>query len=144
MGKMPKVTVWVDGAWIKIRAPYDKGRTPACIQDLKDNIPVGSRKWDPDEKVWKVDPAHDAVLMEILGRWYDEVCVLELNKPAPAPMQQGEDPYGKMLRLCPDSVMPKVYRTIAAALHPDTGGDQAKMAELNVIWEQIKTERGLT
>lgn len=143
---MKSCTVWVDGPWIKIRAPYDKNLTPHCNNDLKDRLPHGTRRWDPDEKVWKVDPSHDATLMEILERWFDEVNVLEQHAP-PVPaaaITSGSDLFSQMLKLCPDTALPKVYRVIAASVHPDApGGDAEKMKQLNSLWSQIKQERGL-
>lgn len=143
--KMPMVTVWVDGTWIKIRSPWHKTLTPNFNQDLKDRIDYGARRWDPDEKVWKIDPSHDEILMEILERWFEEVNVLKTNAPATpaAAMSSDNDPLVKMIKLCPNETLPKIYRVIAAALHPDTGGDPIKMSELNMLWSQIKTEKGL-
>lgn len=145
MAKMKVCTVWVDGTWIKVRSAYHRELTPAMNQDFKDRIPHGLRRWEPDEKVWKFDPSYSEILMEILERWFDKVDVLETNAPpAPAPVLAADtDPIAKMIKLCPDTVLPKVYRTIAAALHPDAGGDANKMSELNSLWAQIKMEKGL-
>lgn len=145
MSKMKVCTVWVEGTWILIRSAYHKTLTPNFNQELKDRIQHGARRWDPDQKVWKVDPSYEQILLEILNRWFEEVTILETNAPpAPAPALAADtDAIAKMVRLCPDAVLPKVYRTIAAALHPNAGGDEEKMRELNMLWTQIKTEKGL-
>ena len=40
-----------------------------------------------------------------------------------------------------DEVIRERYRTLARTHHPDAGGDEAKMRELNAAWEAIVLER---
>lgn len=142
-----KATVWIEGGYIKLRAPYDKFRTPDANDAMKRALPRGTRKWDPKDKVWLIDPAYDEELMSVLNKHYDEVAVIAPDEPAlpPPPVSTGVggDPYGIMLRLAPDKTLPKVYRVIAAALHPDAGGSSEDFTKLGNAWEAIKSERGL-
>jgi DnaJ-class molecular chaperone len=48
-----------------------------------------------------------------------------------------------MLRVAPDDVLKKVYRMIAAEIHPDKGGAPEAMIVLNTAWSEIKKERKL-
>lgn len=141
-----KATVWVEGGWIKLRAPYDKFKTPDVNADMKSTLPRGTRRWSPDEKVWLIDPAYDEELMTVLNRHYDEVVVIE-PQPAVEPPQHASsisgDPYGAMLRLASDKTLAKVYRVIAAALHPDAGGDADAFKRLGEAWAAVKADRGL-
>jgi len=141
-----KATVWVEHGWIKLRAPYDKFKTPDFNAELKSRLPKGTRRWSPEEKVWLIDAGWDEELMLVLNKHYDEVIVIE-PEPAVEPPRHlssvNGDPYAEMLRLAPTAALPKVYRVIAAALHPDAGGDHAEFVKLGEAWEAVKADRGM-
>jgi len=141
-GSKAKATLWLEGAWIKVRTPY----VPSFVADLKAIIPRGQRKWDPDEKVWCVDPAYDEDLIALCERMFDRVEVVEVEpEVVEVPVAvSGTDPAGEMIRLCPDATLQKVYRVIAASLHPDApDGDASKFVLLGQAFEQLKKDRGI-
>ena len=55
----------------------------------------------------------------------------------------GKDPFGEMLRVAPPELMKKIYRLIAAEIHPDKGGKPEDMITLNAAWTEVKKEKGL-
>jgi hypothetical protein len=112
---------------------------------IKARIPQGSRKFNPDEKCWDIDPKYDALLLEILEKHCDDVCVLGGSAPEapPAVLPSGDDPASLLIALCPDKALPKVWRTIAAALHPDAGGDAEAFKRASSAWEALRVSRGM-
>lgn len=70
----------------------------------------------------------------------DVVREMYLRLPAP-PVER--DPYD-VLGVRPDTPMPVIeaaYKFKAHELHPDKGGSEAEMRELNAAYERVKTER---
>lgn len=142
MAKKKKVkgaTLWIEGGWIHVRTPYD----PGFVRELKSEIHASQRKWDPDEKIWKVDPSQDDVLVPLVAKYFGEPTVLEDKEEVVVVTQAGDDPYGALLRLAPDDVLKRVYRLVATALHPDKGGSAEKMTRANQAWKAIREDRGL-
>jgi len=139
------VYVWVDpvkGTY-KFRGKYKR----SCVDDIKSAIPKHGRGWRPEEKVWEVEPQFADELIAVLSDHYSEVVeheeMYDKAEAAPAPASTTIDPYGELLRLCDNALLKKVYRMIAAELHPDRGGSQEKMQAANLAWESIRKERGM-
>ena len=47
---------------IALRSPYSQG----LVDDLKTEIPARHRRWDPDEKVWRVTEPHVTAAVDLL------------------------------------------------------------------------------
>lgn len=137
-GKVQGATLWIEDGWIMVRTPYD----PDFVKDLKGKISAAHRRWDPDTKLWKVDPSQDDLLVEIVTEYFGEPTVLE-DKEVVVVAAEGEDPYGVLLRLAPDAILKKCYRLVATALHPDKGGSAEDMTRANQAWKAIREDRGL-
>ena len=136
--KQSGATLWLKDGWIFVRTPYN----PDFVSELKSKISASHRKWDPVEKLWKVDPSQDDLLVAIVTKFYGEPTVLEDKEVVTIALTDG-DPYGALLRLAPDDVLKKVFRLIATSLHPDKGGPADKMTSANQAWKAIKADRGL-
>lgn len=57
--------------------------------------------------------------------------------PRPSRPEPG-DPYRALLESLPKDVLKKVYRLIAAEVHPDKGGTTEQMQKVNAAWDRIK------
>lgn len=57
--------------------------------------------------------------------------------PRPSRTESG-DPYRALLESLPKDVLKKVYRLIAAEVHPDKGGTTEQMQKVNAAWDRIK------
>lgn len=130
-------TLWLKDGWIFVRTPYDK----TFVEKLKSTISSVYRRWDPAEKLWKVDPSQDEKLVELVTSFFGAPTILE-DKEVIVVAESTTDAYGTLLRLAPDDVLKKVFRLIAAAVHPDAGGTGEKMAQANSAWNAIKQDRG--
>jgi hypothetical protein len=137
-------TVWVESGFIRVRWPWHKTRMDPLREDIKSRIPRAARKWNPKEKCWDIDPSYDELLLRILEKHCDEVTVLGAeSEAAPASFPDGADPGALLVSLCPDKALPKVWRAIAAALHPDAGGDAEAFKKASSAWEALRTARGI-
>lgn len=137
---MGRATLWVDKGWIHVRTPFDR----AFIDALKALVPASDRRWDNDEKIWKVAAAWANELEPLVTRFYGPPTILEPEVVVvAAPAGAAHDPFGALLRLAGDDALKRIYRQLAAELHPDRGGSPERMIELNQAWEQIRKERGI-
>lgn len=125
------------------RVPYNQ----AWINDFKYQVPGQARSWDGTQKVWIYDPMfHPAVktLCDIHFKGYKEATPPPPPPPPPSTASaSASHEYFKFLRLCSKEALKKLYRDSALTYHPDRGGDPAKMAELNVLWQKISKELGI-
>lgn len=134
-----RATLWVKGGYIFCRTPYNE----AFIQELKADIPYQARVFMKEDKVWRVDAAYHEDLLSVVKKHYGEPTILEPEETVVVVQGQGNDPFGAMLRFAPPEVLKKVYRLIAAEIHPDKGGKPEDMVTLNSAWAEIKKEKGL-
>ncbi len=102
---------------------------PDVIQSLKAAIPSRCRRWDPEARVWSIDI-----------RWWESACrVFEMYG-----LMQGlrtPDTAWEALHLrssAPPELVDAAYRTLAKVHHPDHGGDNAKMRDLNLAYEKLR------
>jgi hypothetical protein len=128
---------------------------PEVVEDLKFDLPVYSRGWDPDRRAWRIayDYAHEA--FDILKRYgyriepYSDPS--EAEEPEPEPEREYRyEPYKNGNRTlttawqtlhiaegAPPEVVRAAYRAMAKLHHPDTGGSEEKMKEINDAWQLL-------
>jgi hypothetical protein len=128
--------LYVQGTWIVCKTPYN----PDFVHALKFNIDRGSRKWDAEEKVWKVDVSEMDLLEEICNKHYAEVLFIEVEQPVAT---SGPSPYHDLIVGLPDDALKRVFRLCALSMHPDQGGTNDGMNKVNDAWHLIEKERGL-
>lgn len=138
MGTKEGATLWLKDGWIYVRAPFDQ----EFVDELKKRISPAHRRWDPVEKLWKVDPSQDQRLVKIVKKYFGEPTVLE-DKEVVVVAAQDSDPYAALLRLAPNDILKKCFRLIASAIHPDKGGKAKAMERANQAWQAIRKDRGL-
>ncbi len=137
MDKKSRATLWVRDGWIHCRTPYHED----FIMDLKNDIPHSARKYNRDEKIWLVEASYAEDLEKIVRKYFGEPTVVmnEVHVQAGAT----EDVYSAFLRVLPNAVLIRLYKTAALELHPDRGGDPQVMSQMNAAWAEIKKERKL-
>lgn len=65
------------------------------------------------------------------------------QEPQPAKDQVRTDSvHADLLSLATFEELHGLYRTMSKRLHPDKGGDTAKMRELNLIWKKLEEQHG--
>lgn len=132
----PKVAkLFVEGPWIVCKTPFNR----EFVEDLKDEVGYNNRKWDADNKVWKVDVDELDKVEELCRKYFDEVNFIETEQPSNG--GGAESPYHDMLCDVPDEVLKRVYHLIAVGVHPDHGGSTELMSKVNDAWRMIQKER---
>jgi hypothetical protein len=131
--------LYVQGTWIVCKTPYN----PAFVNELKAEIDRGFRKWDAEEKVWKVDVDQMDLLETICHKHYPEVVFVEVDQPVVAGGSGSASPYHSLIADLPDDALKRVYRLCAMSMHPDQGGTNEGMSKINDAWHVIEKERGL-
>lgn len=134
-----KATIWVKDGWICIRTPFNRD----FVNELKSDFPPSQRRFDPNEKIWKVAAAYADDVMSVVTKYFGEPAILEQEVKVVASPISAEDPYSILLKAAPDDVLKKVYLLIVSKVHPDAGGSNEKMATVNTAWSEIKKERKL-
>ena len=129
---------------IGIRTPYNV----EFITELKTFVSPGARTWDGSTKTWYANASYLDAVERLVKKYFPDATV---TGPAAfeAPESDG-DCYSRMLKILPDHAMKAVYRAIVMACHPDKGIeygiDPVKlsevMAQVNVLWTEIKKARG--
>jgi hypothetical protein len=133
-----RATLWVKDGWIFCRTPYSE----SFIDDLKNEVPHHARKWDREEKVWKVEASFAEDLETIVRRYFGEPTVVQQEVLVVA-QGAGGDAYSDMLSAAPDDLLKKIHAMIVSKVHPDAGGSTEAMTKVNVAWAEIKKKRGL-
>lgn len=135
-----RVTLWVKDGYIFMHSPFNR----EFIDEFKADIPANARSWMVNDKVWRVAASYHEDLLSVVRKHFGEPTVVE---PEPQVVVQaaggGDDPYGAMLRVAPPDLLKKIYRLIAAEIHPDKGGKPDDMVALNNAWAEVKKEKGL-
>lgn len=138
--------IWAEHGWVKFAAPYAQGVTQEFAKELKERIPVKLRQWSKMERVWLVDPSALDELVRIARRHFPGLHVAngsrnDTSGDRQRPVVSVDDAFStfaSLLRKASVGCQAKVYRALAADLHPDHGGDLEVMRRLNVAWDCIK------
>jgi hypothetical protein len=140
------VRIWWDASIsaYHLTSPYNK--------DFKDTllglVPASDRSWDPATKIWTftekwLQPTIN--LAETVLRTKPQVVTRkQVEQAASSPATSQNIPIDTVLvqfmRAIPYEAAQKAYRTAAMLLHPDRGGDMAKMSAVNSAWSRIEKE----
>jgi hypothetical protein len=111
---------------MEVVTPYD----PDYIEDLKSEIGSENREWDPDIKCWRIRITELKTVKRLLTQ--NGMPFTEENI---SPMKTGGNVFKQVLEVIPDDYVTKVYFALAQAVHPDHGGTENQMKELNAAYE---------
>jgi hypothetical protein len=116
-------TIWTDDTTglTALRFTYDA----TTVQRLKTGIPKESRRWDPDRKLWLIDPPHEPTARRILG--------LPPKTPKPKTRQPTaiDTAVTAMFDNLPTHLHDATYKALIRIWHPDIGGDTRATQALN-------------
>jgi len=135
---MPRVTaprIW----WDEPTGTYAVA-TPYNIQFVEwlKLVERQHKNWDGEAKIWYIAP-------QVVDQVRDKIKAIfgtcHFTGPAAGPkvvLAAPTDAFGKFAKLVGVEAMTKAYRDAALRFHSDRGGNDKQMAELNVLWKQIK------
>ncbi len=73
--KKDELSVKEKGGWLEVVTPWN----PAFLKALK-SLPYSARKWDKDEKHWKVKPSYKDELIDLIKMHYKKEPAVESNE----------------------------------------------------------------
>jgi len=124
--------------WFDIQTPYNED----FVSQLKALIQPASRKWNPDVKLWSVSEAYLEDVVNLLKVHYDEVVAnigQESTGSIAAPKVTNTFKLVfETVKDMPNSNIDKLYMTLANAVHPDHGGTNDLMRQLNEAYQEVK------
>lgn len=133
-----------DPPWVYLTFKYNQD----VVDDLKWNLPSYARRWNPEERAWMVtEDRYDDAIRILLDhdyvvhyrRQYEEKARQE-SKPPPPPRERPQSPAHRVLFIAADAppeVVRAAYRALSKIHHPDAGGDEEKMKEVNEAWSKL-------
>ena len=119
--------------WLKVVAPYKAD----FVDELKSSIQPSHRSWDPDNKHWLVNEIYLEDLVKMCQRHFDEIetDLVEGATEATEP----ENLFTQVFNALPNGgYVDKVYYALAQAIHPDHGGSEELMTQLNKAYQERK------
>lgn len=122
--------------WYDISTPY----VAEFVVNLKVIINPSMRRWNPLTKLWSVHEAALPDLIDLLKVYFDEV-VTNIGQKKKPELSSGVDMFDQLfkeLRKMPNSNIDKIYAQISMAVHPDKGGSEILMKQLNQAYQTAK------
>lgn len=118
---------------MQLEAPYNKEFT----ESLKASLPSKKRSWDNDDKAWYIPKDQFDRLTHLLEKYFDETILLDF--PA---IEAASDTWSKLWLIegAPIEVIKAVYRALSLKEHPDKGGGEERMAEINTAYDELMKE----
>lgn len=123
--------VWLDDnkGVVCARFPYNV----KVIDEIRAQIPKGKKSWNPDNKVWEFSVEAIDTIVKILQSYFDDVIDLTQATPPLPPTSISADP---LLSLLDEDDIKKIRQMLSKKYHPDLGGDAAKMAKINQVFNK--------
>lgn len=122
----------------EIRFPYRAW----AVQQLKAAVPASCRSYDPDEKAWYVVHEWEFAAIEVLEFAFGEVTVEYAagSRSGPTPIRTSDADYRALhlLPSAPAELVQAAYRCLARVNHPDKGGSNEVMKQVNLAFEALR------
>ena len=132
--------------WYRLVCRYD----PWMQQNLKAKLGLGNYKYDPKLKLWYVREPYKKSTVDLLEEHGYNVSfeAKEQKKeqksgPRNVSTEKRDNPWSIIFGRLPNTVQGnemriKIYREITKIIHPDKGGHEELMKELNEAWSKVK------
>jgi len=115
--------------WIKVISPFDQ----RYVDELKTMIQPTHRRWDATEKVWHVHTLFLDTVVMLTKKFFDEVTTDLIDSPT-----DDGNLFRQVFETIPKDYIDKVYFALSQACHPDHGGTNEMMSQLNQAYEGAK------
>lgn len=128
--------------WIMLQTSYN----PQFVAVIKDSFRPAERRWDKVRHAWFVDGDCRAQLLALI---VDCQYTATWVKPPPGtgPAPQGRTRMASLedysvLQVAPHACLEVVraaWRALVQLHHPDRGGNPARLIEVNMAWDRVKS-----
>ena len=114
--------------WVRVVAPWNQD----FLDELKDTFQPSFRRWEPEAKQWLINDIYLEDIILLCKKYFDDV---ETDLTSDEPTR--ENLFAQVFEVIPKSYQKLVYRALTQAIHPDHGGSNGLMAQLNNAYEDI-------
>lgn len=131
-----------------------KSTVPVLIEFLRSGIqPTAYRQYDVKRHIWLVHWSRLPLLVQVAQRIYARVdwstlpdrwqVFIVSGQPPPIVILKPRDSFAVLFLTteAPEVVVKAAYKALSMIYHPDHGGDQDKMSELNAAYDKIQSLR---
>jgi hypothetical protein len=136
----PTITRTPSGT-VVLRFPFDRW----LVDELKLEVPVHARKYDPVAKTWTIAPTYASAAFRLMSAVFPDVDVVE--QPSAGSAARGrtssDDPWTVLFLRpgAPPELVTAAHRCLAKLHHPDRGGSTVVMQEINAAAEALRGGR---
>lgn len=129
-----QAALWTEGEQFLLQTGYN-----VVLVRLLNNLPTAECVYRAENKTWYISLKHKQTVIDYLrklGYVYTDV-----DQPVPT----GDDAFA-LLGLLPTAtkeVCEAAYKALAIANHPDKGGNEEIMKQINEAWNKIKQAKGI-
>jgi hypothetical protein len=135
--------------YVLIHSPYDR----TIVEIIKDGSDSYDREWLADAKLWKIKSpdAADYIKRNLIAYGYtvriidprELIWPRATRKPTPPPSAQAKPDWADaMFKAIPSHLHNKAYAALLKVLHPDAGGDNESMKQLNTARDRLSIIKG--
>jgi len=129
--------IYTRAGGIILKTPFVAG----FIADLKDIVPAKYRVWDQTNKVWLIDRYYTDEVRELIDYYFPDAETIDLARAALATRTPETPHWARTLYVQPNApreVIDAAYRALSKKYHPDLGGSEERMKQLNDAAEQAR------
>jgi len=111
------------------------------IDELKYTVPAKYRIWEPQKKVWLIDSYYVDEVRELVDEYFPDAETIDLARAAIARRTPGAPQWARTLFVqpnAPKAVIEAAYKALSKQYHPDLGGSEQLMKQLNNAIEQAR------
>jgi len=133
---IPYIATLPDGS-VRLEFPYNA----VFIRRLKDEVPAHARSYDPEAKAWFVDVPYAPRIIALFRRTFPDAHIDQDEPARPEPNRERgiTTMYGTLCLTAeaPPELVASAYRILAKLHHPDRGGNDERMRQINAAYRQI-------
>jgi DnaJ domain len=125
-----------------LESPYNAD----FVEALKAYVPYRQRRWVPDDKKWWFQSDVIATVEYLCDRYYGSYVHVGRAGKEEKSHQNTRTPNAQpdayatlhLLPSAPSEVVTAAYRALAKKFHPDHGGDDERMKQINLAYERLR------
>ena len=124
---------------VDLRFPFNA----RLVELLKSEIPARFRSYDPGAKTWTVKTAYASRAVDLLLDHFPDARIERPGtRPEPAPPLTPARPFAvlHLLPTAPPELIDAAYRCLARLWHPDAGGNNDVMQEINGAYATLREQ----
>jgi hypothetical protein len=129
-----RASVWDDGANFCVQTEYN-----VVLVRLLNKLPELERVYRDETQTWYISKKHETMVTSWLNELGYLITRVDVDMPGPP------DETFAVLGLLPTAiweVCEAAYRALCKINHPDMGGNEETMKQINAAWDRVRIAKG--